>query len=96
MKTTQRQDTRNRVTGLCTRCHRTGAVEVVGLVCDRFGLNPDDVHYIWGDTDKVAYGHGTGGSRSATLGGSALHMAANKIVEKATKLSAHSDACRHR
>ncbi len=59
------------------------------LVCDRFGLDPDDVEYIWGDTDKVAYGHGTGGSRSATLGGSALHMAANKIIEKATKLSAH-------
>lgn len=39
MKTTQRQDTRNRVTGLCTRCHRTGAVEVVGLVCDRFGAS---------------------------------------------------------
>ena len=33
MKTIQRQDVRNRVTGLCTRCHRTGAVEVVGLVC---------------------------------------------------------------
>ncbi|HJM71915.1 MAG: hypothetical protein QF777_11345 [Acidimicrobiales bacterium] len=39
MKTIQRQDVRNRVTGLCTRCHRTGAVEVVGLVCDRFGAS---------------------------------------------------------
>ncbi len=25
--------------GLCTECRRTGAVEVVGLVCDRFGAS---------------------------------------------------------
>lgn len=39
MKTIQRQNVHNRATGLCTRCHRTGAVEVVGLVCDRFGAS---------------------------------------------------------
>ena len=59
------------------------------LVCDRFGLEPDEVHYVWGDTDKVPYGHGTGGSRSATLGGSALYLAANKIVDKAKRIAAH-------
>ncbi len=25
--------------GLCTECRRTGAVELVGLVCDRFGAS---------------------------------------------------------
>ena len=59
------------------------------LVCDRLGLVPGDVHYVWGDTDKIAYGHGTGGSRSATLGGSALHLATEKIIEKAKRLAAH-------
>ena len=59
------------------------------LVCDRLGLDFDQVAYIWGDTDKVPFGHGTGGSRSATLGGSAFYMAAEKIVEKATKIAAH-------
>ena len=34
---------------------------------------PNRVHYIQGDTDKVAIGEGTGGSRSAALGGSAVH-----------------------
>ena len=59
------------------------------LVCDRLGLDPADVHYVTGDTDKVAYGQGTGGSRSATIGGSALYQATEKIVAKARKLAAH-------
>ena len=59
------------------------------LVCDRLGLDYDDVHYGWGDTDLVPFGHGTGGSRSATLGGSALLMAADKILDKAKRIAAH-------
>ena len=42
------------------------------IVCDRLGVDPKDVTYISGDTDTVFYGEGTGGSRSATLGGSAV------------------------
>jgi len=59
------------------------------LVCDKLGLNPDDVYYVQGDTDKVFYGAGTGGSRSATIGGSAFNEAADRILEKATKIAAH-------
>jgi aerobic carbon-monoxide dehydrogenase large subunit len=59
------------------------------LVCDRFGLDPKDVHYVQGDTDKIFFGEGTGGSRSATTGGSALHLAAEKIVAKARAIAAH-------
>jgi carbon-monoxide dehydrogenase large subunit len=59
------------------------------LVCDRLGLRPEEVQYVWGDTDKVAFGYGTGGSRSATLGGSAVYLAADKIVEKAKTVAAH-------
>src|SRR4051794_9203030 len=59
------------------------------LVCDRLGLHPDQVTYIQGDTDKVAIGEGTGGSRSATLGGSAVVMATDRIVEKAKAIAAH-------
>jgi aerobic carbon-monoxide dehydrogenase large subunit len=53
------------------------------LLCDRLGIHPDQVHYVQGDTDKVALGEGTGGSRSATLGGSAVHLATEKIIGKA-------------
>ncbi|HVZ53470.1 MAG TPA: xanthine dehydrogenase family protein molybdopterin-binding subunit, partial [Pseudolabrys sp.] len=59
------------------------------LVSDRLGLNPNDVHYIQGDTDAVAYGEGTGGSRSMTMAGSAFHMANEKIIAKARALAAH-------
>ena len=57
------------------------------LLCDRLGIHPDQVHYVQGDTEKVAIGEGTGGSRSAALGGSAVHLATEKIVTKATAIA---------
>jgi carbon-monoxide dehydrogenase large subunit len=59
------------------------------LVCDRLGLDPNDVHYVQGDTDQVFFGEGTGGSRSATMAGSAFHLATEKIVAKARAIAAH-------
>jgi len=59
------------------------------LVCDRLGLDPAEVQYIQGDTDEVFFGEGAGGSRSATLAGSAFHLAAEKIVGKARRIAAH-------
>src|SRR3974390_2671787 len=44
------------------------------LVCDRLALDPMETQYIQGDTDLVTYGEGTGGSRSATMAGSALFI----------------------
>jgi carbon-monoxide dehydrogenase large subunit len=58
------------------------------LLCDRLGIDPDQVHYVQGDTDKVAIGEGTGGSRSAALGGSAVHLATERIVAKAKAIAA--------
>ncbi|HEY1259636.1 MAG TPA: molybdopterin cofactor-binding domain-containing protein, partial [Stellaceae bacterium] len=59
------------------------------ILCDRLGIHPSQVHYVQGDTDKVANGEGTGGSRSAALGGSAVHLATEKIVTKARAIAAH-------
>jgi carbon-monoxide dehydrogenase large subunit len=59
------------------------------LVCDRLGLDPAETQYLQGDTDLVFFGEGTGGSRSATLAGSAFHVATEKIVVKATAIAAH-------
>jgi carbon-monoxide dehydrogenase large subunit len=58
------------------------------IVCDRLGLDPADIHYLQGDTDLVFFGEGTGGSRSATLGGSAVDAAAGKVIEKARAIAA--------
>jgi len=57
------------------------------LLCDRLGIHPDQVHYVQGDTEKVAIGEGTGGSRSAALGGSAVHLATEKIITKAKAIA---------
>jgi aerobic carbon-monoxide dehydrogenase large subunit len=59
------------------------------LVCDRLGLDPAEVYYVQGDTDLVFFGEGTGGSRTATIGGAALDLATTKVVEKAKRIAAH-------
>lgn len=59
------------------------------ILNERLGIDPNDVQYIDGDTDRVAFGMGTNGSRSTVLGGSALHLAAGKVIEKGRKLAGH-------
>jgi carbon-monoxide dehydrogenase large subunit len=58
------------------------------IMCDRLGLDPADIQYLQGDTDQVFFGEGTGGSRSATLGGSAVEAATRKVIEKARAIAA--------
>ena len=59
------------------------------IVAERLGMDFADVRVIDGDTDKVSYGNGTSGSRSAVLGGSSLHIALGKIIDKTTSIAAH-------
>ena len=60
------------------------------LVCDALGVHPDEVRYVQGDTDAVFFGEGTGGSRSATMAGSAFLMATEKVIAKAKAIAAHA------
>jgi carbon-monoxide dehydrogenase large subunit len=59
------------------------------IVNEKLGLDPHEVQYIDGDTDRVAFGIGTMGSRSTVIGGSALTVAAGKVLVKARKIAAH-------
>ncbi|WP_421999680.1 xanthine dehydrogenase family protein molybdopterin-binding subunit [Reyranella sp.] len=59
------------------------------ILHERLGIDPNDVQYIDGDTDRVAFGMGTNGSRSTVLGGSALYLAAGKVIEKGRRLAGH-------
>jgi carbon-monoxide dehydrogenase large subunit len=59
------------------------------VLAEKLGLDPGDIQYVDGDTDRVAFGIGTNGSRSTVIGGSALWMAADKVIAKAKKLAAH-------
>ena len=59
------------------------------MLVDRLGVDPDQIKFIQGDTDAVAFGMGTGGSRSTTMSGGAIVMVSEKIVAKGKKLAAH-------
>jgi carbon-monoxide dehydrogenase large subunit len=58
------------------------------ILNERLGLDPGDVRFIDGDTDRVAFGTGTMGSRSTVIGGTALWRAADKVIAKGTKIAA--------
>src|SRR5438034_8982069 len=58
------------------------------ILNERLGLDPSDVLYVDGDTDRVAFGMGTMGSRSTVIGGTALWMAADKVITKGKKIAA--------
>src|SRR5205809_3073928 len=58
------------------------------ILHERLGLDPREVKYIDGDTDRVGWGMGTMGSRSTVIGGSAVVTAAAKVIAKGTKIAA--------
>jgi carbon-monoxide dehydrogenase large subunit len=59
------------------------------LVADHLGIPMDDVEIVHGDTGRVPFGMGTYGSRSASVGGTAILMSLDKIKEKGKKIAAH-------
>jgi aerobic carbon-monoxide dehydrogenase large subunit len=59
------------------------------LVSAELGVPIDSIVVKHGDTATVPIGVGTFGSRSASVGGSAVHLAATDVEEKARQLAAH-------
>ena len=59
------------------------------IVADRLGVDLESIDVIHGDTDEVHFGWGTYGSRSAAVGGSALAVSSDKVIEKGRKIAAH-------
>jgi carbon-monoxide dehydrogenase large subunit len=59
------------------------------LAADELGLPFEDVEVIHGDTAAIPFGMGTYGSRSAAVGGAAIHTAVQRIKEKGKKIAAH-------
>ena len=59
------------------------------LAADDLGVAMDDVIVQHSDTLGTPLGYGTYGSRSAALGGVAVHMSLQKIKDKARRLAAH-------
>jgi aerobic carbon-monoxide dehydrogenase large subunit len=63
------------------------------VVADKLGISIDDVDIIHGDSDAVAFGMGTYGSRSLAVGGSAIVRGIEKVLEKGAKIAAHKLEC---
>jgi carbon-monoxide dehydrogenase large subunit len=86
------------------RVHPTGSVTVftgshshgqghettfAQIVAARLGIDPSQVDVVHGDTGRVPFGMGTYGSRSLSVGGTAIMKALDKIEAKAKKIAAH-------
>jgi carbon-monoxide dehydrogenase large subunit len=75
---------------LGTHSHGQGhATTFAQILAARLDVPLARIRIIEGDTAAVPYGTGTFGSRSMAVGGSALHGAAAKIIEKGRRLAAH-------
>ena len=59
------------------------------VVADKMGIPLEDVEIVHGDSEAVAFGMGTYGSRSLAVGGSAIVKSIEKVLEKGAKIAAH-------
>src|SRR6266581_4591731 len=59
------------------------------LVADNLGIPMEQIEIVHGDTGAIPFGMGTYGSRSASVGGTAIQMSLNKIKEKGKQIAAH-------
>jgi carbon-monoxide dehydrogenase large subunit len=59
------------------------------VVADKLGIDIEDVDIQHGDTGKTLFGMGTYGSRSLSVGGTAIVKALDKVVAKGKKIAAH-------
>ncbi len=59
------------------------------MLTEWLGVPFQAIRLLQGDTDSVSFGRGTFGSRSMTVGGAALKVAADRIVEKGRTMAAH-------
>ena len=59
------------------------------IVAEKMGVSPDDVDVLHSDTAIAPLGLDTYGSRSLSVGGVAIAMACDKVVDKAKQIAAH-------
>jgi carbon-monoxide dehydrogenase large subunit len=59
------------------------------IVADQLGIPFEDVEIVHGDTATIPWGAGTYGSRSNPVGGAAVYMATQRVIEKGKKFATH-------
>jgi aerobic carbon-monoxide dehydrogenase large subunit len=65
------------------------ATSLAQLTADELGVAPADVTVIHGDTAVIPIGTGSFGSRAMSVGGSAVHLTALEVAERARRIAAH-------
>jgi carbon-monoxide dehydrogenase large subunit len=63
------------------------------IVADKLGVDPDSVEVLHSDTAVSPIGMDTYGSRSLPVGGVAVGMASDQVLEKARRIAAHQLEC---
>jgi len=66
--------------------HETTFAQVVAA---KLGIPVDNVEIVHGDTGRIPFGMGTYGSRSLSVGGTAIVKAVDKVIAKGKKIAAH-------
>jgi len=59
------------------------------VVASRLGIPIENVEIVHGDTGRIPFGMGTYGSRSLSVGGTAIVKAIDKVISKGKKVAAH-------
>jgi aerobic carbon-monoxide dehydrogenase large subunit len=72
-----------------THSHGQGhATTFAQMVSEWLGVPFESIRYVQGDTQKIAVGRGTYASRSVMVGGCALKVASDAVIEKGRKMAA--------
>jgi carbon-monoxide dehydrogenase large subunit len=71
-----------------THSHGQGHATVFPqIVAEWLGVPMTAIRYVQGDTDQVPFGRGTYAARSSMIGGCALRIAADVVIEKGKKMA---------
>ncbi|MBX9759635.1 MAG: xanthine dehydrogenase family protein molybdopterin-binding subunit [Beijerinckiaceae bacterium] len=68
-------------------------ITYAAIAADRLGIPVEDISVVEGDTGRVAFGNGTWGSRSTSVGGAAIFRACETVMAKARTIAAHMLEC---
>ena len=73
-------------------CHSQGhSVEttMAQVIADELGVDVEDVTIVFGDTNAIGFGAGSGGSRQALVGGGAAKVASAMLRDKILRVASH-------
>ncbi|MEM0374614.1 MAG: xanthine dehydrogenase family protein molybdopterin-binding subunit [Sulfolobaceae archaeon] len=57
------------------------------VTAEVFDISPENIEVLWGDTELISQGYLTAGSRTLTVGGSAVYDASVKLLEKLKRIA---------